>query len=103
MYLDDDEVQNALQESQNRVQSMAMVHEKLYQSKNLSSIDMGDYMHQIAHHLLDNYHLKSNQIKFVSRLKRWKWILKLPHLWVSSLMNLSLTPLNTLFQMEREK
>ena len=63
MYLDDDEVQNALQESQNRVQSMAMVHEKLYQSKNLSSIDMGDYMHQIAHHLLDNYHLKSNQIK----------------------------------------
>lgn len=103
MYLDDDEVQNALQESQNRVQSMAMVHEKLYQSKNLSSIDMGDYMHQIAHHLLDNYHLKSNQIKFVSRLKRWKWILKLPHLWVSSLMNLSLTPLNTPFQMEREK
>jgi len=63
MYLEDDKVQNALQESQNRVQSMAMVHEKLYQSKNLSSVDMGDYMHQITHHLLDNYQLESNKIK----------------------------------------
>ena len=62
MYLEDDKVQNALQESQNRVQSMAMVHEKLYQSKNLSSVDMEDYMHQITQHLLDNYQLESNKI-----------------------------------------
>lgn len=70
MYLDDNEVQNALQESQNRVQSMAMVHEKLYQSKNLSCIDMADYMHQIAHYLLDNYHLKSNQIKIIIKTEK---------------------------------
>ncbi|HHY00903.1 MAG TPA: sensor histidine kinase, partial [Methanothermobacter sp.] len=70
MYLDDNEVQNALQESQNRVQSMAMVHEKLYQSKNLSSIDMADYMHQIAHYLLDSYHLKSNQIKIIIKAEK---------------------------------
>lgn len=63
MYLEDDKVQNALQESQNRVQAMAMVHEKLYQSKNLSSVDMGNYMHQITQHLLKNYQLESNKIK----------------------------------------
>ncbi len=63
MYLEDDKVQNALKESQNRVQSMAMIHEKLYKSDNLSSVDMDDYLYQITHHLLKNYQLESNKIK----------------------------------------
>lgn len=65
MYLDDEKVKNALQESQNRVQSMAMIHEKLYQSRDLSSVDLGGYLRQIMRYLLDNYKMEFHQIKTV--------------------------------------
>jgi two-component system, sensor histidine kinase PdtaS len=65
MYMDDNNVQSVLLESQNRVQSMAMVHEKLYNSENLSSIDMGEYMHEITHYLINNYQLDSKEIKTI--------------------------------------
>lgn len=70
MYLEDDKVQNALQESQNRVQSMAMVHEKLYQSKDLSSVDIREYVHQIMHYLLDIYQMEFHQIKTVIQAEK---------------------------------
>lgn len=63
MYLEDDKVQSALQESQNRVHSMAMVHEKLYQSKNLSSVDIKEYLNEIMQYLLSNYQMDSYNIK----------------------------------------
>ncbi|MEC4818583.1 MAG: PAS domain-containing protein, partial [Scytonema sp. PMC 1069.18] len=44
-----------LKESQNRVKSMALIHEKLYQSEDLSRINFGDYIHQLAKNLLYSY------------------------------------------------
>jgi two-component sensor histidine kinase len=43
-----DESVNVLQECQNRVKSMAMVHEKLYESKDLTRIDFADYIHSLV-------------------------------------------------------
>lgn len=45
----------ALQDSQNRVRAMAFVHERLYQSPDLASIDLADYVHDLASHLLGAY------------------------------------------------
>jgi two-component sensor histidine kinase len=42
-------------ESRNRISSMALVHEKLYRSKNLSSIDFQDYITSLANGLLTFY------------------------------------------------
>ena len=42
-YIKDEKVLDAIKESQNRVRAMALVHERLYQSSNLSRIDIGDY------------------------------------------------------------
>ncbi|MCP1661630.1 MULTISPECIES: PAS domain S-box protein [Methanocalculus] len=39
-------------ESENRVYSIALVHEKLYQSDNLSRIDYGEYLSDIGSHIL---------------------------------------------------
>lgn len=46
---------NVMQESQNRVQSMSMIHQKLYQGTNLSTIEMKDYFNNLGAHVLDSF------------------------------------------------
>lgn len=51
-------------ESQNRIRAMALVHEKLYQSKNLSQIDFTEYVHSFIHQMNNSYSLHPNKVKF---------------------------------------
>jgi two-component sensor histidine kinase len=44
-----------IRESQNRVQAMALVHQKLYQSQNLARVDMQEYIRDIVEHLLTSF------------------------------------------------
>ena len=53
----------AIEESRNRVYSMSMIHQKLYQGKNLSSIEMKDYLINLSQHILDSFGLE-NLIEF---------------------------------------
>ncbi len=46
---------NVLMESQNRVLSMAMIHEMLYQSKDLGSIDLSSYIRNLVSNLSGSY------------------------------------------------
>lgn len=48
----DPEALKAVQESQDRVQSMSLIHQKLYQDKNLATVEMKDYLETLAHTLL---------------------------------------------------
>jgi PAS domain S-box-containing protein len=57
-YSDNPLVERILTEMDNRIQSMAMVHQKLYQSRNLSSIDLGEFLTELA--LLLEQSLKVN-------------------------------------------
>lgn len=43
----------AFEESRNRIYSMALVHESLYQSENLSEIEMSDYLRELTRKLTD--------------------------------------------------
>jgi PAS domain S-box-containing protein len=59
----DNETANAiLRESQNRIKSMAIIHEKLYQSKNLSSIDFQEYTGEIVNQLRISYGIDVKEI-----------------------------------------
>ncbi|UJB72401.1 PAS domain S-box protein (plasmid) [Acaryochloris sp. 'Moss Beach'] len=52
-----------IKESQNRVSSMALVHEKLYQSKNLDKINFSEYITDLVNSLTRSYQSQSNQVK----------------------------------------
>ncbi|EKQ51854.1 MAG: PAS domain S-box [Methanobacterium sp. Maddingley MBC34] len=62
-YVDEEEAVNVLMESQNRVKSMAMIHEKLYQSHNLTSINISDYVKSLVKDLFSSYSTPASQIK----------------------------------------
>lgn len=60
MHVDDQLSLKLFKESQNRVQSMALVHEKLYQSENFSEIDFADYIKSLAKSLYRAYQTNPN-------------------------------------------
>ncbi len=53
---------SVLRDSQSRVRAMALVHEKLYKSDDLTRIDLADYIHSLAYSLLETYQSSSNCI-----------------------------------------
>ncbi len=54
-FIDDPKMLAKLQESQDRIKSMALVHEKLYQSTDLNRIDFRDYMESLTRHIANSY------------------------------------------------
>jgi PAS domain S-box-containing protein len=58
-YIKDKESIEIFKESQNRVRSMALIHEKLYQSKDMSQIDFSEYVSELVSNLFSSYSLNS--------------------------------------------
>ncbi len=56
--------QNALQDSQLRVKSIALVHEKLYQSENLSSIEFDQYVEELVQGINKTFADSQTEITF---------------------------------------
>ena len=54
-HINNDQVIYILKECQNRVTSMALLHEKLYNSKNLSEINIAEYIRSLAVSLFNSY------------------------------------------------
>ncbi|MCH8294198.1 GAF domain-containing protein [Candidatus Poribacteria bacterium] len=53
--LTDPQVLSAFTESQNRIRSMALIHEQLYQSADLMRIDFGKYINDLVYSLFNAY------------------------------------------------
>ena len=58
----DEETRRILEESRNRVKSMAFIHKQLYQSKNLAHIDFASYVRSLTKNLLTSYRTNGNEI-----------------------------------------
>lgn len=55
--------------SQSRIKSMALIHESLYRSRDLASIDFSDYVERLTTHLFSMYRIKAGTIKFNMEIK----------------------------------
>jgi len=53
--IDDPNITEAIKKSQQRVHSMSMIHQKLYQGKSIAAIEMKDYFVNLGQFLIDSY------------------------------------------------
>lgn len=67
--IQDSKIQLMFQDSQHRIRSMAIIHEKLYESKDFSNINFAQYIQNIASHLLRTYREASDTIKIKTEVQ----------------------------------
>ena len=70
--LNDPKMIEMFREGQNRVKSMALIHEKLYQSSNLASIDFRDYVQNLLNTLIQSYGINHRTTKFINNIEQVK-------------------------------
>lgn len=58
-YLKDESAMKAVMESKHRVLAMSLIHQTLYSSENVSSIEMSDYIKTVVDYLQESYETKT--------------------------------------------
>lgn len=64
----DGQAREKFKESQDRIKSMALIHEKFYQSENLIGVNFGEYITSLTNHLLYSYAIGS-RVKLIIDLE----------------------------------
>jgi PAS domain S-box-containing protein len=59
----DEQALSVFQDSRNRVKSMALIHETLYQSKDLSRINFAEYLQKLVAHVSRSYRLRPEAVR----------------------------------------
>ncbi len=66
----DKNVLESFRESQNRVVSMALIHEELYKGKRTDTLDFSAYPQKLAENLFQTYSVKSKNIRLYTDLEK---------------------------------
>lgn len=61
-YVSDESVKALFKESQNRVHSMSLIHQKLYQTKDISHIDFKDYIDTVTNYLQHSFGILGDRV-----------------------------------------
>lgn len=61
-YVSDENAYKALKEGQDRIKSMALIHERFYQTDGLSKIDFDDYIKRLAENLMQSFKVSQSQV-----------------------------------------
>ncbi len=67
--ISDNEVKSLLKESEQRIRSMAMIHEALYKSDDLARVDFEKYIKNLSRYLLSSFKMKSQTIEVKVSIK----------------------------------
>jgi len=57
-FIQDEKTLSILQESRNRIRSMAIIHENLYRTEDFSSINFSNYLHNLTTNLIASYRIQ---------------------------------------------
>ncbi len=71
-YVSDNNSQESLKQVERRIQTMALLHEKIYQSENLTEIDIEEYIESILFDLLTIYNLEQNTT-YTLKISKYKY------------------------------
>ena len=63
-YFTDDNIIKIFRDSQDRIKSMALVHENLYRSKDFGKVDLNEYIKQLVSYLSQSYGELGGKISF---------------------------------------
>jgi len=66
-YLDDKAAIKAISESRNRMQAMSLIHQRLYQTENVSTVNMLTYISELTSYIRDSYDTNSH-IRFAQEI-----------------------------------
>ncbi len=69
-YVKDTYALNLLKECQNRIKSMAFIHESLYQTKNFESVNFSEYITTLSKNLVHTYSINTKKIKLILTLDK---------------------------------
>jgi PAS domain S-box-containing protein len=69
--IDNLEMKKIFEESQNRIKSMALVHENIYSNKSLTKIDFESYIRSLCENLIRSYELTESNIEIVYKIKNF--------------------------------
>lgn len=68
-YVKDSYALSLLKDCQNRIKSMAFIHESLYQNKNLTEVNFAEYISSLTKNLVHSYSTEIKNIKLLLNLK----------------------------------
>lgn len=60
---DDEKIKEILSESQSRIRSMALIHEKLYANKDFANIPFDSYLRDLVNNIVQTYELKKGPVE----------------------------------------
>ncbi len=69
-YIKDKDDLEIFQQSQMRIESMALIHQKLYQSQDLARIDFSEYIRDLVASLFSSYEVNTNVISLTVNVER---------------------------------
>ena len=68
--LQDPAALQVLRNARDRVRSMALVHERLYRSSDLTSVDFAEHLRQLARELRHSYGIAAQDVRFIFNLRK---------------------------------
>jgi len=69
-YVSDDYALSLLKESQNRIKTMAYIHESLYQNKSFTSVNFSDYIATLTNNIIQSYSVSEEKVKLILNLEK---------------------------------
>jgi len=66
--VDDQRLVEMFNESSNRIKSMSLIHQKLYQSQNAATIDFAEYIHDLTDALFNSYGARRDVVRLTLRI-----------------------------------